>query len=251
MALSVLDFYSEQLKMCTQVYVCLPDSGTLRNKPDMSSRKVLWLLHGLSDDGSAWMRYSRIEKYATQNDIVVVMPTAGRSMYCDNCLGQNYYTHITEELPAYLHNLFGLSLAREQNFIAGLSMGGMGAMKMALNHPERYFAAGSFSGVLDFKDVALVEKERLQEEFAFMLPYMDDPANSPLNPTALLDGNKHKDLRLYVSCGLQDHLVKTSRSFLAKAQSEGLQVESCFEDGTHEWGFWDRHVERFIAFALQ
>lgn len=250
MAVSILDFYSEQLKMCTHISVCLPDSGTLRNKPDMASRKVLWLLHGLSDDGTAWMRYSRIEKYATQNDIVVVMPTAGRSMYCDDCLGQNYYTHITEELPEYLHNLFGLSLDREKNFIAGLSMGGMGAMKMALNHPERYFAVGSFSGVLDFTDVALVDKDRLQAEFAFMLPFMDDPADSPLNPTALLDGTRHKNLKMYVSCGLQDHLVQASRAFLAKAEKEGLTVESCFEDGTHEWGFWDRHVERFIKFAL-
>ncbi len=250
MALSVLDFASDQLGMCTQVYVCLPDAGTLQRKPDMASRKVLWLLHGLSDDGSAWTRYSRIEKYATQNDIVVVMPFGARSMYCDDCCGQNYYTHITEELPAYLHNLFGLSLDRDKNFIAGLSMGGMGAMKMALNNPDRYFAAGSFSGVLDFTDVALVNKDRLAAEFPFMIPYMNDPATSPLNPTALLDGEKHKDLRMYVSCGLQDHLVATSRAFLAKAEKEGLTVESCFEDGTHEWGFWDRHAERFIKFAL-
>ena len=250
MAFTVLDFASEQLRMCTQVHICLPDAGTLRNKPDMADRKVLWLLHGLSDDSSAWMRYSRIENFATRNDIVVVMPYGARSMYCDDCMGQNFYSHIAEELPLYLHNLFGLSLDRDKNFIAGLSMGGMGAMKIALNNPDRYFAAGSFSGVLDFTDVALVDKDRLAAEFPFMLPLMDDPATSPLNPTALLDGEKHKDLKLYVSCGLQDHLVEASRAFLAKAEKEGLQVESCFEDGTHEWGFWNRHAERFINFAL-
>lgn len=250
MAVTTLDFYSEQLKMCTHIVMCLPNPDMIKNKK-MEDRKVLWLLHGLSDDATAWLRYSRIESYAMRNDIVVVMPTAGRSMYCDDCLGQNYFTHITEELRSYLHGMFGLSLDRDKNFVAGLSMGGMGAMKVALNHPDRYFAVGSFSGVLDFTDVALVDIDRLKAEFAFMLPYMEDPATSKLNPTALLDGEKHKELKMYVSCGLQDHLVKTSRTFLAKAASEGLTVESCFEDGTHEWGFWDRHVQHFIDFALQ
>lgn len=249
MAVTMLDFCSAQLKMCTHIVLCLPEPSMLAAKP-MSERKVLWLLHGLSDDATAWLRYSRIEKYAMEKDIVVVMPTAGRSMYCDDCLGQNYFTHIAEELPAYLRAMYGLSADREKNFVAGLSMGGMGAMKLALRYPERYFAAGSFSGVLDFTDVALVAPERMQEEFPFMLSLMQDPANSELNPTALLDGSRHKDLKMYVSCGEQDHLVAASRAFLAKAEKEGLCIESCFEDGTHEWGFWDRHVKKFLDFAL-
>lgn len=250
MALTVLNFFSSELKMCTQVYICLPDPNGLNGKP-MEERTVLWLLHGLSDDATAWSRYSRIEKFAAEHDLVVVMPFGGRSMYCDNCLGQNFFTHITEELPRYLRTLFGISADRDKNMIAGLSMGGMGAMKMALTYPDRYFAAGSFSGVLDYTDVELVNVERMKAEFPFMLPMMDDPSNSPLNPTALLNGEKHKNLKLYVSCGLQDSLLPTSYRFLEKAEKEGLAVESCFEDGTHEWGFWNRHVQRFIEFALQ
>ena len=250
MAVAVLDFCSAQLKMCTHITLCLPEPHALVNKP-MSERKVLWLLHGLSDDGSAWLRYSRVEKYALQHDIVVVMPTAGRSMYCDNCLGQNYFTHIAEELPAYLQALYGLSPDRDKNFVAGLSMGGMGAMKLALQYPDRYFAAGSFSGVLDLSDAGLFDMERVKNEFPFMLPYMDNPAESPLNPTALLDKEKHKNLPLYVACGLQDGLLKASYAFLKRAESLHLPVTSYFEDGNHEWGFWDRNLQRFLEFALK
>ncbi len=250
MAISILDFSSSELKMCTQVVVCLPEPNALKEKP-MSERKVLWLLHGLSDDATAWLRYSRIENFASRYGIVAVMPYGGRSMYCDNCLGQNFFTHITDEIPRYLRGLFGLSADRDKNMIAGLSMGGMGAMKMALTYPERYFAAGSFSGVLDYSDIDLLNVERMKAEFPFMLSILDDPTKSPLNPTALLDGEKHKDLKLYVSCGLQDHLCPMSYRFLEKAEKEGLTVESCFEDGVHEWGFWNRHIERFLEFALQ
>ena len=137
MAVASIDFTSKELKMNTLVTVSFPDSVRIHGEP-LSKKKVLWLLHGLSDDATAWLRYSNIDRYAMENDLVVVMPSVNRSMYCDHVLGQNYFTYIAEELPEYLSLVFGLSREREQNFIAGLSMGGFGAMRIALTYPERY-----------------------------------------------------------------------------------------------------------------
>ena len=111
-------------------------------------RKVLYLLHGLSDDASAWQRYTSIETLAAAYGLVVVMPSVGRSFYIDQPNGQKYFTYLTEELPHYLADVFDLAPRREDTLIAGNSMGGYGAIKAAFCYPERYRAAASFSGVL-------------------------------------------------------------------------------------------------------
>ena len=151
MSLITLNMPSSMLKKQTEVCICVPNRAE-DGKP-MTARKVLWLLHGLSDDNTCWQRFSNIERYANDSGTVVVMPDGDRSMYMDNVSGQNYKRFITEELPQYLHFLFGLSEKRENNFIAGLSMGGMGAAKIALANPDKYAGFGSFSGLLDLKYV--------------------------------------------------------------------------------------------------
>ncbi|NLA73081.1 MAG: esterase family protein [Clostridiales bacterium] len=250
MALLTMHFNSTELKMHTLVNVIIPDSVRIENKP-LSERKVLWLLHGLSDDGSCWARFSRVEHYAEKYGLVVVMPSAGRSMYCDNVLGQNYFTHIAEELPNYLSLVFGLSRKKEDNFIAGLSMGGLGAAKLALTYPEKYSAVGSFSGVLNLGPLLFVLNDDMKNEFSFMIEAISDVDNSPLNPTALLDAEKDKDLKIYITCGLQDNLLITNYLFKERADELSIKAHYTFEDGAHTWEYWDRHIKLFIDFMLE
>ena len=250
MALALVDFVSKELQMNTLVTVCFPDSVRTNGVP-LSERKVLWLLHGLSDDGTAWLRNAKIELYARENDLVLVMPSVGRSMYCDQVLGQNYFSFITKELPDYFSCVFGLSGKREQNFIAGLSMGGFGAMRAALTYPERYAAVGSFSGILDLTPLALSRQEQWEREFPFLLKDAEDPENSPLNPKALLPQAQGKELSIYVACGLQDDLLITNERFCARAKELNISHTYVTENGSHEWNFWDRHLERFISLYMK
>lgn len=250
MAIISLNFLSKELKMNTLVNMIVPDSERIGDKP-LSERKVLWLLHGLSDNATAWLRLSNVERYAWEKDLVVVMPSGDRSMYCDNVHGQNYFTYITKELPEYMHLMFNLSEKKEDNFIAGLSMGGMGAMKAALTYPEKYAAVGSFSGVLDLQLLAATLTDERRREFPFMLEAYEDPENSPLNPSALLDKEKDKNLKIYFSCGKQDDLYQANCIFKEKAERLGIETTCVFEDGTHEWGFWDRHIQKFMDFIVE
>src|SRR5690606_35149889 len=110
---------------------------------------VLYLLHGLSDDDTIWLRRTSIERYVAGLGLAVVMPNVHRSFYADMAYGGQYWTFLTEELPRVAGDFFPLSDAREDNYVAGLSMGGYGAFKWALSYPERFAAAGSLSGVLD------------------------------------------------------------------------------------------------------
>ncbi|HUZ18351.1 MAG TPA: alpha/beta hydrolase-fold protein, partial [Spirochaetia bacterium] len=153
MALLECNFYSESLSLSTSMTVILPQNTTsqigMKNVAAGSRHKTLYLLHGLSDDHTIWARRTSIERYVAPLGLAVIMPAVGRSFYTDMKHGGAYETFVADELPAIAGEFFPLSAKREDTYIAGLSMGGYGAFKLALNHPERYCAAASLSGVLD------------------------------------------------------------------------------------------------------
>jgi len=211
--------------------------------------KVLYLLHGLSDDGSAWSRYTNIEILAREYQLVVVMPTAGRSMYADMQNGQAYFSYLTEEIPAYLKAIFNLNLKRENTLIAGLSMGGYGAFKAAFLHPEMYSVAGSFSGALALSfEGELVDEERIKE-FSLVFGDLKQFPGSQNDPMAWLDMAAKKPKRypkLYASCGLQDFILPANRAFAGRAKALGIPLTYVEEPGIHDWHFWNKQISDFL-----
>lgn len=246
MAIATFNYSSQALKKQTEVKVCFPDMWT--DFKDSKDRKVLWLLHGLSDDSTCWTRFSQIERYASEYGITVIMPDGGRSMYCDGVYGQNTKELIVKELPEYFHRIIGISNARENNFIAGLSMGGMGAAKIALGNPDKYFGFGSFSGLLDIKCVEEDFRNSIDAEFPFMKPFFKD--GSTEDPKTMLDKTKHADMKMFVACGNQDYWIKAAKSFKEKSDALGMDVKYIFENGGHEWALWDRNVKRCIEYMV-
>src|SRR5215207_6612200 len=147
------DFFSVALILSTTMTVILPQETS--TQIGMASRHrqglppVLYLLHGLSDDDTIWLRRTSIERYVAPLGLAVVMPQVHRSFYTDEAVGGRYWTFLSEELPALVYSFFRLSDRREDTFVAGLSMGGYGALKWALRDPQRFAAASSLSGALD------------------------------------------------------------------------------------------------------
>jgi S-formylglutathione hydrolase FrmB len=253
MALIRMDHVPETVKVTLPLYVILPDPGRMAGRP-VRERKLLYLLHGLSDDGSAWQRYTQIETLAAEHGLVVVMPSAGRSFYTDQPNGQAYFSYLVDELPRYLADVFGLRPRREDTFIVGNSMGGYGAFKAALLRPEQYAAAASFSGVLSLEILRTHPGDPRQAEFIHLFGDLDglsgsqhDPAvwlrNAAQNPAALP--------RLFIACGRQDDLYPLSRLYHSACQSLDVPVDYHEEDGKHDWPFWDRQVRRFIELAIE
>ena len=139
------DFFSEALSLSTSMTVLLPQRTTtqigLAGAATSEPPPVLYLLHGLSDDDTIWLRRTSIERYAAPLGLAVVMPQVHRSFYADQAYGGRYWTFLSEELPELIGSLFRLSDRREDTFVAGLSMGGYGAFKWALRQPGRFAAA--------------------------------------------------------------------------------------------------------------
>jgi len=216
-------------------------------------RKLLYLLHGLSENGGAWQRYTSIETIANEYGLVVAMPSVGRSFYTDQPNGQRYFTYLTEELPAYLQDVFGLAPAPEDTLIAGASMGGYGALKAALNYPERFTAAASLSGVVSLEVLRAIPDDPRQAEFTHIFGDLGKLKGSKHDPAVWLQGATKDPAQLpylYVACGRQDDLYPVNQMFHAACQRLGVPHAYVEEDGEHNWHFWDRHIKRFLRSVL-
>ncbi len=252
MALLRLDHVPETIKVNLPLYIILPGPGEIKGQP-VAQRKVLYLLHGLSDDGSAWQRYTAIECIAAQYGLVVVMPSVGRSFYTDQPNGQCYFTYLTDELPRYINDIFGLVPRREDTLIAGNSMGGYGAFKAAFLHPELYSAAASFSGVLSMMFLRAHPSDPRFPEFEHLFGDLQRLAGSEHDPASWLKQaaqNPGQLPRLYMSCGRQDDLFPVNQQYHAACQSLGIPVDYHEEDGFHDWFFWNDQIQRFLAAHL-
>jgi putative tributyrin esterase len=253
MALLRIDHVPETVKVNLPLNIILPDPGKMGGIA-VARRKVLYLLHGLSDDASAWQRYTAIESIAVLYGLVVIMPSAGRSFYADQPNGQNYFSYLTDELPRYLKQVFGLSPRREDTLIAGNSMGGYGAFKAAFFHPELYSAAASFSGVLSLAFITDYPNDPRRGEFEYLFGDLDKMTGSEHDPAVWLKraaNNPGKLPGLFIACGRQDDLYPLNQQFYAACQSLGIHVDYHEEDGFHDWFFWNAQIQRFLAANLR
>jgi S-formylglutathione hydrolase FrmB len=202
---------------------------------------VLYLLHGLTDDHTGWSRHTSVERYADDAGIAVVMPSAYHSFYTDEVHGHAYWTFVGEELPSLVASLLRLSQRPEDTFVAGLSMGGYGALKLALSHPERYAAAASLSGTLDIHYLADREDRAAIWHRAF------DGGIAEENDLFELLAKAPSVPPLYVGCGTADGLLDANERFIAAAGAAGVEVTSDIRAGDHEWSLWDTQIADVIA----
>lgn len=253
MALVRIDHVPETVKVNSPLYIIIPEPTRTGGIP-VAACKVLYLLHGHSDDGSAWQRYTAIESIAALYNLVVVMPSAGLSFYTNQPNGQNYFTYITEELPHYMRYVFGLSPRREDTLIAGNSMGGYGAFKAAFMHPELYVAAASFSGLLSLAFIRLAIDDPFLVELRYIFGDLTKLPGSGHDPeTWVKQATLHPEAlpKLYASCGRQDDLITLNRTFYASCQSLGIPLEYHEEEGIHDWPFWNEQIKVFLASNLK
>jgi S-formylglutathione hydrolase FrmB len=248
MALISARFFSHSLMVSSEVFVILPQPGTWQSGIPATRWPTLWLLHGLSDDHTIWQRKTSIERYVEPLPLAVVMPAVDRSFYQDMRYGPAYWTYLTEELPAIMRSMFPLSARRSDNFVAGLSMGGYGAYKVALNLPDRYAAAASLSGALDHAHSS--EDPEWQRIGQLVYGSFEDVQGTDADlfeVSAQLAAGKTRPPALYQWCGTEDFLYDQNVRFHKHAQQIGLEVTYEEGPGDHSWGYWDAQIQRVLA----
>ena len=244
-------FFSKELKTSTQVNIIIPDSVVESDEP----LKTLWLLHGLKGDHASWMRYTSIERYANRYNLAVIMPNVARSWYTNTAYNMNYYNFVAKELPTFCRKIFScISDKREDNIIAGLSMGGYGAIKIALTCPEQYGHCLSLSGALDItRKGRPCNINEWRSIFGFDMESPLELENSEHDVYALAKKNKEAGIpfpKLYLWCGLEDTLLNASNEFDNCLTELGVEHKYETSEGTHNWRWWDLHITDGLDYIL-
>jgi len=240
MAFCELHFYSRSLDKQTAAYVLLPQTQPVSAGPF----PVFYLLHGLGDDHTIWMRRTSIERYVQDLPLIVVMPDGGRGFYTDAEQGFAYESAIIRDLVPFVDATFHTRAERDGRCIGGLSMGGYGAVKLALKYPELFCSATSHSGAL-----TKAHYRRSGETAEFDRIFGVNGLGGPNDVFALAEKIDRKKLpTLRIDCGTEDYLLDRSREFHAHLEELGIPHEYEEFQGAHEWSYWDARVQEAIAF---
>ena len=255
MALIHVGFFSEVMGMCMNCDVILPQYSSsligMKTAEAAGPRKVLYLLHGASDDHTIWQRRTSIERYAAPLGLAVVMPAAHLSSYSDMAHGQKFFTYVADELPRIMRGFFGFSEAREDNYIAGLSMGGYGCLKIGLARPDRFSAIGCLSaGAPDLRsnptsNPRFAKRQKMIYEGRELKGTEEDVTG---NAKKLAETGGPFPL-IYHACGKDDFLLENAHATRDFFQSfEGNPFHYIYEEdpGAHTWEFWDEHIQHFL-----
>lgn len=215
---------------------------------------VIWLLHGLSGNEDDWIRYTSIERYANDRGLAIVMPYGGKSFFCDMRYGGKYYTYLADELPMYIRRVFPVSSKREKNFVAGLSMGGYGALKLALDRSESYAACAAFSGAVDiYQRFALGDRHELGIQI-WGENYLNVIKGSVDDTYALaqkLEAAGKPKPWIFQACGTEDKRYHENQSFRSFIQDRGYVYEYQERPGGHTWDLWDYWIVPALDFFLR
>jgi putative tributyrin esterase len=243
LAFCELKYHSKALGKATAADILLPQNDAPGPFP------VFYLLHGLSDDHTIWQRRTSIERYVAEYPLIVVMPDGGRGFYTDAKEGDAWETALVRDLIGYVDKLFHTRASRAGRCIGGLSMGGYGAAKLALKHPELFCSAVSHSGALGRARRPVPEKPASPFDAEMLRILGRDAAGGPDDPFALAERlAPEKRPALRIDCGTEDGLLADNRAFHEHLTKIGYPHEYLEAPGAHEWGYWDLHVQEAIAF---
>ncbi|SCP98687.1 alpha/beta hydrolase [Anaerobium acetethylicum] len=258
MAFIQMNLLSKSLMRTVPVNVILPaDKMVFPGMPVREDKpyKTLYLLHGVFGNYTDWVNGTRIQRFAEENDLVVVMPSGDNAFYVDQPKGNNYYGEfIGKELVELTRKMFPLSHRREDTFIGGLSMGGYGAIRNGLKYSD------TFGYVVALSSALLTESlpDRTNEAPFFLetrdyaescFGNLDEVLTSDKNPKYLVEQliKEGKELpAFFMACGDQDSLLGVNQDFADFLKENQAEITFEVGPGDHEWDFWDTYIKKGI-----
>ncbi|MBR6115243.1 MAG: acetylesterase [Oscillospiraceae bacterium] len=253
MASGRMEFHAQTIMQHANFSFVLPDDTFMPEVRDPRHYerppKTLILLHGLTGTDTDWLFRGAAQEMAVQYNLAVFMPTAGNSFYLDRGYpGGNYAAFIGEEFPAFVRSVFGHCRSREDTLIGGLSMGGYGALHIALAYPETFGTCIALSAALRIYETgggAVIPDGMVRDVFG-----PAGPDRAPETQLLALKGEGRPIPQIYLACGRDDPLAGVNRELAAFLRREA--VPCCYEEGpgAHDWKFWNEYIDRGLRRVL-
>ncbi|PXW17531.1 alpha/beta hydrolase [Paraburkholderia caballeronis] len=208
---------------------------------------VVYLLHGSGGDYTDWTANAHIGRLADRYHVILVMPDGGHeSWYIDSPVDprSRYETYVGKEVVAYVDAHFHTIATKEGRAITGLSMGGFGALSIALDRPNEFGAVGSISGAVDPRNC--------EDE-----PGIDGVFGDPARHQAFWDSKaivasaqsfKTAHIDLTIDCGVNDSLVESNRTLHERLVALGVPHDYAERPGGHTWAYWSNAIQYQVLF---
>lgn len=221
---------------------------------------VLYLLHGLTGHYTNWLEHAQLADYAKPYELIIIMPEGNDGWYSDSASvpTDKYESYIVRELIPDVEKRFRVSTKRGGRAIAGLSMGGYGALKFGVKYPELFAFAGSLSGALgaaSWTEADLRGFEFIWRTLAPIFGLEDSPMRAANDVNKLyreVPASRIAALPyVYLDCGTEDPLLSSSRSLAAILLERKIPHEYRQLPGTHAWPYWDAQVQEVLRIAAR
>lgn len=258
MALVQVNFISKMLSRTVTFNAIIPlDHISFGKEEEVQQKplKTLYLLHGAFGNYTDYLSGTRIQRWAEEHNLAVIMPSGENQFYVDKPnRGENYGAYVADELVEFTRNMFPLSHKKEDTFIAGLSMGGYGAMINGLKYHETFSHIGAFSPGLMIDQI--IARSELLSVTGWSLDFYDNAfggidtiKDSDKDYYYLIDQlieNKQDIPKIYLPIGTEDFLLESVRGFKSFADDKEIPLTYIEDEGGHEWDFWDKYVKNFL-----
>lgn len=233
-------FHSAALNRDMLYRVVLP-----ANIPRGQKLPTVYLLHGGGGSFHDWTNYSDVAQFA-ERGLLLVMPEGGSSYYVNSASDpqDRYEDYIVKDLIADVQSRFPVADGRSNRAIIGVSMGGFGAIKLALSHPDLFFFAAGISPAIDVPSRPYSEKRDSQwkRHSAIFGPWGSQTRRDN-DPFVLARSvNPESMAYVYLSCGDQEGLLPSNKQFAALLEKRQFRYEFYIEKGGHDWNQWNGHL---------
>ena len=253
-------YFSNALRRMTSFEMLIPNDlpeGIPWENPTAHSRPMstLFLLHGYTGKAGNWVPEGLPEKL----NFAIVMPTAENSFYLDGeATGHAYQTMVGEELVDYVRKTFRLANGPEDTCIAGLSMGGFGALHTGLAYPDRFGKIGALSSALIVHEIATFQPGQGNsvanyEYYRSCFGDLSTVLERDVNPEVLARKLKAAGAKIpdiYMACGTEDFLIEPNRAFHRFLEEEGIAHEYRESKGVHDMVFWREYIEKVVEWMF-
>jgi len=224
------------------------------DKPEANAKRypVLYLLHGLFGHYDNWANLTRLIDYSAPYDLIIVMPEGNDNWYIDSAAvpSDKYETYIVSELLPDVQQRFRTIDSRDARAIAGLSMGGYGALKFAAKYPEKFSFAASLSGALGAASWTENDLKGLEKIWESLNAVFGPFGNQTRQANDLFRLYREAPLAqlpfIYLDCGTEDTFFASNHSFSELLLARKIPHEYRERPGVHGWKYWDEQIQEVL-----